>query len=122
MCKKHGKPILPSKIKAGYKNYGCSDCTKIIRSRHKTDNKKEERAKQWDTFFIGCIHHPQERCNRCAYRSNKTKYCWYCLATNKKTGEPYEYFIKQQDKIKKSGYFLDYQRSWRRKRKLMGEY
>jgi hypothetical protein len=113
---------LPSKIKVGHKSYGCSECRKVIRSRHTTDNKKEERAKTWDTLFIGCIHHPQERCNRAKYRSTKTRYCWYCLAHNKKTGEPYEYFRKQQDKIKKSGYHVDYIRSWRRKRKLMGAY
>ena len=126
MCKKHGKPIFPCHIRKGYTGSGCSKClqgwSKKTRIRLMSDKMKHRREKEHDYRFIGCIHHPERRCNRSAYKASGGKYCGTCLQTNKATGETYEYVLKAQKKYKESGQKYWYLKSWRRKRKLMGAY
>ncbi len=122
LCKKHGKPILPSYIKGGCKTLGCSDCKKETNAKVRTRKMKDKRAKEWDSIFIGCIHHPEKPCNRACYKYSGAKYCRSCARRNKKTGELNKSYLSNEKRRQESGHKADLQRSWRRWRRLMAAY
>ena len=78
MCKKHGKPIMPSAIKNSCKTCWCSQCKKEWKLE-----RKKYRSKQWEENFISCSNHPGRRCNRSTYVASNGKHCSYCCSHRK---------------------------------------
>lgn len=82
LCKKHGKPILPSMIRSGCKNVGCGECKKEWMLNH-----KDERDKKWEEHYkrkchckvCCCARHPSRRCNKARYIRSDERRCASCV-------------------------------------------
>ena len=93
MCKKHGKPILPGRIKSGSKNRGCSDCLKECRVKYQS-----KRAKEFDKMN----RKEQPLCAVCKYRAVPkllyklhTLICYTCLSRTPKMKRSFRKYYKE---------------------------
>ena len=75
VCKRHNKPICPSRWRNGLRNCGCSRCGTELTMSPKW---KERRRKKWNTKIITCIDHPDRRCNQAEYICTGHRYCSSC--------------------------------------------
>jgi hypothetical protein len=74
-CRIHGKPIVPSRWRAGNRTTMCSTC---CTGYHKGPKSKKRRSLRWDKEIICCTFHPGRRCNRSAYVYGGAKKCSSC--------------------------------------------
>ena len=118
ICRTHKIKRMPSRIRY-YPDgkFGCWKCSAESRLK-----KEPERIRKWDSEFIGCIHHPERRCNPSIYRKSGTRLCGSCSHKNTKTGERHKSYCSTQQRLRESGHSADVQRSWRRWKKLMAAY
>jgi hypothetical protein len=75
LCVKHNKPITPSYWRIRCRTTGCSVC---VRERQRSPEARKRREKKWQTEFIGCVKHPERRCNRSVYVSTSNRRCCSC--------------------------------------------
>ena len=66
--------------------------------------RREERARRWDTEFIACINHPDGRCKRSAYVRGGTRKCSSC----------HHYYPNGVPRPATRRYWTSEQRRWRR--------
>ena len=109
LCKKHGKPIQPSRWKYGRRTSGCTTCTnKEIRG----PKARRRRAERWEKNFIPCVNHPTRRSNRCLYVYGGKRRCSTCH-TYRKDG------TMRPARVRRNAPMA--QQSWRRLRRLEEE-
>jgi hypothetical protein len=75
LCRKHGKPIMPSQWKKRNRTTGCSSCGN---GHLRSPESRNRRQIKWENIFISCIKHDDRRCNKSCYVSNGRRKCNSC--------------------------------------------
>lgn len=80
LCKKHKRPIIPSRWLNGSRTSGCSKCG---REYARSPKARKKRAKRWETAFIACAFHSDRRCNKSCFVFAAKRRCGSCASRNK---------------------------------------
>jgi hypothetical protein len=75
LCKKHGKPIYPSKW---LEKHRTTECSKCVNNRTRSPQARARRAKKFDEGDIRCINHPERKANRSQYVLMARRKCGSC--------------------------------------------
>jgi len=109
LCRKHNRPILPSRWLNRSRTSGCARC---VNERIKSPAARKRRKIKWGSRMIFCINHPDRRCSRSNYVSTGHRYCGSCNV-RKSNGEHRSSHVRSVNKH-------NYKMSLGRRKRLVG--